>query len=79
MCEYEPGVTEKSPDRMDALVWALTDLSEGSNTINFLTALAVFCPACKLPVSKNARVCPQCNTPIGETNGPVASPGTRGA
>lgn len=27
MCTYVPGVT-KSPDRMDALVWALTELSE---------------------------------------------------
>lgn len=26
MCNYVPGVTEKSPNRMDALVWALTEL-----------------------------------------------------
>ncbi len=26
LCEYIPGITAKSPDRMDALVWALTDL-----------------------------------------------------
>jgi predicted phage terminase large subunit-like protein len=26
LCEYIPGITRKSPDRMDALVWALTDL-----------------------------------------------------
>ncbi len=26
LCEYVPGVTEKSPDRMDALVWACTEL-----------------------------------------------------
>ncbi len=26
LCEYVPGVTEKSPDRMDALVWAITEL-----------------------------------------------------
>ncbi len=26
LCEYVPGVTEKSPDRMDALVWAVTEL-----------------------------------------------------
>ncbi len=26
MCSYVPGVTSKSPDRVDALVWALTDL-----------------------------------------------------
>ncbi len=26
MCAYVPGITEKSPDRMDALVWAVTEL-----------------------------------------------------
>ena len=26
LCSYVPGVTSKSPDRLDALVWALTDL-----------------------------------------------------
>ena len=26
MCSYVPGVTTKSPDRMDALVWAVTEL-----------------------------------------------------
>ena len=29
MCERVPGV-EKSPDRLDALVWAVTKLTEGS-------------------------------------------------
>lgn len=26
LCEYIPGITAKSPDRLDALVWAFTDL-----------------------------------------------------
>ncbi len=26
LCTYVPGLAEKSPDRMDALVWAITDL-----------------------------------------------------
>lgn len=66
MCEWEQGANMKSPDRLDALVWALTELSQGSNTINFLNALAVFCPNCKLPAPKSARFCPKCNSPIGE-------------
>lgn len=68
MCEYEPGANMDSPDRMDALVWALTDLSEGSSTINFFTAMANFCPNCKIPVSKLATFCPQCNKSIGVSN-----------
>ena len=57
LCEYEPGVTQKSPDRMDAMVWALTELSEGSATLNFLAALAVFCPKCKTPNTKGTAFC----------------------
>lgn len=68
MCEYEPGISADSPDRMDALVWALTELSEGSNAINFLTAMANFCPKCKTPVSRSLSFCPACNTSIGEKN-----------
>ena len=73
MCEFEPGITKNSPDRMDALVWALTELSEGSAAINFLTSLAVFCPKCKMPAPKQTRVCPRCNTPIGESNDRIIS------
>jgi len=66
LCEYEPGVSSKSPDRMDAMVWAVTELSEGSNALNYLSALAVFCPNCRMPAPKSTRICPKCNTPIGE-------------
>ena len=34
LCEWVPGV-EKSPDRLDALVWALSKLSEKTNAGNF--------------------------------------------
>jgi len=66
MCEYEPGVSDKSPDRMDALVWALTELSEGSKTLNFLNALANFCPKCNTPTSRNNKTCPKCLAPLGD-------------
>jgi len=68
MCEWEPGVSKDSPDRMDALVWALTELSEGSNTLAFFAALAIYCPSCRLPAPKSSRSCPSCGTPIGELN-----------
>lgn len=32
MCEYNPVEAKKSPDRMDALVWALTELSDSAGT-----------------------------------------------
>lgn len=55
-----------SPDRLDALVWALTELSTGGVAMLSLAALAVFCPSCRLPARKSARVCSNCNTPLGE-------------
>jgi phage terminase large subunit-like protein len=30
MCQWEPGVSRKSPNRMDALVWAITELMLGN-------------------------------------------------
>lgn len=32
MCEFDPITSAKSPDRMDALVWAFTDLFDNSST-----------------------------------------------
>jgi phage terminase large subunit-like protein len=40
LCEYIPGITSKSPDRLDAMVWALTDLlleSESNPTLKLWT------------------------------------------
>ena len=68
LCEWEPGTNMSSPDRMDAMVWALTELSEGSNALAYLASLAVFCPNCKTPLPKNTFTCPKCGTPIGDTN-----------
>ena len=33
MTSYVPGMVTYSPDRMDALVWALTELSSRSSTL----------------------------------------------
>jgi phage terminase large subunit-like protein len=68
MCEFEPGLNMPSPDRMDAMVWALTELSEGSNTLAHLAQMAQFCPKCGLPAPKNATRCPICQTLLGEVD-----------
>jgi predicted phage terminase large subunit-like protein len=60
---WEPD-SDKSPDRMDAMVWAVSDLMGGSNALRSLAALADFCPSCRLPLVKGTRVCPRCNTAI---------------
>lgn len=70
MCTWAPGDPE-SPDRMDALVWAMYDLKDligGS----WLDAYGVVkCQACERPFTKtNGGVprdkCPYCNAPIEE-------------
>jgi hypothetical protein len=57
------------PDRIDALVWALTDLNEGSSAMISLSAMAVFCPSCRMPAPKSAGICPKCGTSLGDTHG----------
>lgn len=37
MCEWDPAISTESPDRVDALVWALTELSEGKGGLAFGT------------------------------------------
>jgi predicted phage terminase large subunit-like protein len=54
----------KSPDRLDALVWALTDLLEGSNLVGYLNNLAVFCKNCNLPMPRSYSMCSGCNAPL---------------
>jgi phage terminase large subunit-like protein len=50
----------KSPDRLDALVWAMTDLMTGSSITGYLGMLAAWCDTCNLPMPKNATVCNSC-------------------
>ena len=42
MCDFDPVTTVKSPNRMDALVWALTELSDNTGTglLDYYAALA---------------------------------------
>jgi phage terminase large subunit-like protein len=64
MVTWTPDVS-KSPDRMDALVWAITELNEGSSSMIALSAMAIFCPSCRMPAPKSAVVCPKCGTALG--------------
>jgi predicted phage terminase large subunit-like protein len=44
LCSFVPGITEKSPDRMDALVWAITELvidPDIMNTWQFSTPVEI--------------------------------------
>ena len=65
MCNFSHD-SKDSPDRLDAMVWAVTDLMATANSMLGLSQMAKFCLNCNLPASKSATVCPSCNTPFGE-------------
>lgn len=66
MCEWTQS-DPKSPDRLDALVWAFTELSVGSMMTQYLSSLAVWCPRCKLPMPKSASHCTKCGEALAES------------
>lgn len=65
MCNYTPE-SNFSPDRLDALVWAITELMEGASSMIGLASLAKFCPSCRMPSIRTATNCSHCFAPLGE-------------
>lgn len=61
MCQWIPD-SGTSPDRMDALVWALSELSMNASALVGLANLAIFCPKCKFPSKKGTAICMRCGT-----------------
>ena len=81
MCSYVPGITKQSPNRMDALVWALTELfPEGVR----LTLAAMQCEEYdkremklattlgKVVIPANAQECPKCGGKLIVKRGPLS-------
>jgi phage terminase large subunit-like protein len=64
LTSYTPD-SNNSPDRMDSLVWGITDLMASTSTMMGLAALAKFCPTCRLPASRTATTCPSCGGALG--------------
>jgi phage terminase large subunit-like protein len=63
MCNYTPD-SKESPDRMDAMVWAMHELMESQGSIMGLASLAKFCPNCRMPITRSASICTYCSTPL---------------
>lgn len=59
MCEWTP-VSAESPDRLDALVWALTELNSGGASMLALASMALLCTVCGMPSPKTASICSKC-------------------
>ena len=61
MCEWTP-LSNESPDRLDALVWALTELNSGGSSMLALANMALLCTVCGMPSPKTASICNKCGT-----------------
>ena len=64
LTNYTP-MAPGSPDRMDAMVWAITELMDSRGSIMGLAAISKFCPACRLPNIQTATTCQYCNEVLG--------------
>jgi phage terminase large subunit-like protein len=53
-----------SPDRIDAMVQAFSDLLGTSSVSNYFNAIANICPSCGLPMPKSMTHCSKCGTAI---------------
>ena len=54
----------KSPDRLDALVWALTELMTRSNAATYLHSISISCSTCGYPNKMNATSCASCGSSL---------------
>lgn len=63
MCAFTPDTTE-SPDNLDALVWAATELSVGNSALIFLNSISQECPNCMGINGRSATVCKHCGSPL---------------
>jgi phage terminase large subunit-like protein len=67
MLFWIPGVSSKSPDRMDALVWAIRELTDQSNgSLKYLLARMNICRRCGSALEKIWKVCPKCHLSMDE-------------
>jgi phage terminase large subunit-like protein len=62
MVTWVPDVADFSPDRLDALVYALTDLADNSSALSYLNAISATCPVCHYPNPKTSTNCHSCGS-----------------
>jgi predicted phage terminase large subunit-like protein len=56
--------SKDSPDLLDSMVWAITELSVASPAMQYLASRVDFCPSCRMPIPKGTLICPKCQTII---------------
>jgi hypothetical protein len=63
MCAFTSD-TKESPDRMDAMIWAATELQMGASAMAYLSAISSMCPSCDIPNLKRATNCIACGAQL---------------
>ena len=63
MCEWTP-LDKESPDRLDALVWALTELNTGGSSMIALAGMSLLCSKCGMPSPRTSSICFSCGNPL---------------
>jgi phage terminase large subunit-like protein len=60
MTSWVPDISRYSPDRLDALAWAVEILTKGSHAMKWLYAHANICPSCQFPNDWRTSNCHKC-------------------
>jgi phage terminase large subunit-like protein len=63
MCIYTND-TQESPDNLDAMVWAATELNVGASAMIYLAEISRICGKCELPNKKVSTVCKHCGAAL---------------
>uniref|UniRef100_UPI003F498593 terminase large subunit domain-containing protein n=1 Tax=Pseudonocardia sp. CA-138482 TaxID=3240023 RepID=UPI003F498593 len=63
LCSWTPDSSE-SPDSLDAMVWAATELMTGASAMAYLSAITTICPACALPNPLGTGLCRSCGAEL---------------
>jgi phage terminase large subunit-like protein len=61
MTSWVPEISRRSPDRLDALAWAIEELQAGSSGLRYLYTMGVICQVCNHPNVKSDSRCSKCN------------------
>jgi len=73
MCSYtidavsDPKKTGMHDDRLDAMVWAATELHVGgASAMGYLFAISTMCTKCECPNSRRVTACVECGEPLSK-------------
>jgi phage terminase large subunit-like protein len=65
MCSYTSD-SKESPDNLDAMIWASTELNVGASALMYLSSISKLCSKCELPNRKAATVCRKCGSSLAD-------------